>query len=55
MAGLAYLALIALEVARQAERIESAAGQFDIAAWQVSQVLQEARDITLRAAQDGAE
>jgi hypothetical protein len=45
------LTVAALELMRQSERVETAATRADLAAWQVSEVLQHARRITQEAAE----
>lgn len=48
-----YLAYAAItELMKQSQRAEVATIRADLAAWQVSGLLQEAREITLRAAQE---
>ena len=48
--GIYLLMCAAVEAARAEQRAEQATVRADIAAWQVSQLLQEARDITAQAA-----
>jgi hypothetical protein len=49
-----YVAVVALEeLARQAQRAQVATLRADLAAWQVSQLMEEARDITRAAAERG--
>ena len=48
--GIYLLMCAAVEAARAEQRAEQATFRADIAAWQVSQLLQEARDITAQAA-----
>ena len=52
-AGLLWVA--ADELAIQAKRADTATSLAEVAAWQVSEVLREAREITRRAAVEGGE
>lgn len=48
-----YLAYAAVtELLRQSQRAEVATIRADLAAWQVSRLMEEAREITIRAAQE---
>lgn len=52
MAGCYFLMLAVNELIQQSQRAEVAIIRADLAAWQVSQLMEEARDITLRAAKE---
>lgn len=52
MLGCYLMAITFAELMKQSQRAEVATIRADLAAWQVSQLMDEAREITLRAAQE---
>ncbi len=54
LCGAAFLvAMAAVELGRQASRVDDVTGKVDLAAGQVDDLLREARQITEQAARDG--